>query len=693
MLKQFSTNIPSRRHELVILGCAAVICSALPLVAQSNLERKVHVDLAGAASDAIGAPVRLGQVSVGLTGTLEISDVRVSNIFSAKRVIASVSPTSIGPRRLAANEILVESPKAKIRMEKDGSSNLDALLAARKIKRRSPAASTGTSRRSMIEQVRLVDGSLDLELVGRGHVNASAIGITMRGNQVHGVFGETQVKIIEGEWQLEGTLPHSAFDYERHGSGLKRVLANGGALQLSGPRGKALLQELTFSHRIGAHHWQMSARTGVDRATGSVLVQASPRLDGLGLTIEVQKAPLALVGPWLPLEVNPKETTVSGSLLLTKGRTLQADVALNIQKLDIGESGFSTRPMRMDLEVRGHALVRKSQGSYIVDSQLRSLRSSDLEMTGTVSGEWQVGSLFPKVASINLALAEVECDAALNALPTALRPMLAGLELRGRIASQLQVMLSRDNPTETNLEVVSGIDGCSVVREPPSADTLALTSEYEHRSPDGQAHLMKKGAPGFTAIRQMPSFVPKAFVAAEDARFFHHDGFDPHQIERSIAIDVQQGRFVRGGSTISQQLIKNLFLHRKRTLARKLQEAALTWRLESNVDKDRILEIYLNIIEFGDQNTYGITAAAERWFGVSPSELTVLQTAFLAAIVPEPESMSARIREANGLDAVSAGRVATILRAMKRGRVISKREYKKAKRQSLQFASNAVALR
>jgi penicillin-binding protein 1A len=324
---------------------------------------------------------------------------------------------------------------------------------------------------------------------------------------------------------------------------------------------------------------------------------------------------------------------------------------------------------------------------------LDALRSSDLELSGRMSGQWQGQSLVPELATIKLELAEVGCDAALNALPSALRPMLAGLELRGSMHSRLELMLSRSDQADTVLQVSPGIEGCSVVREPPSADTKALRADYEHRSPDGRPHILKEGAPGFTPIKQMPDYLPRAFVAAEDAQFFKHKGFDPHQIERSLAIDVQQGRFARGGSTISQQLVKNLFLHRKRTLARKLQEAALTWRLESNLQKDRILEIYLNIIEFGDGHTYGITDAAERWFAVEPGELTILQTAFLAAIVPEPTSMSARIRDAQGLDPVSAGRVATILRAMKRGKVISKSQYQKARRQTLHFANGAVALR
>jgi hypothetical protein len=621
--------------------------------------------------------------------------VRVSDLFSAERVIASVSPARFGPRRLAANEILIESPRATIRIAEDGSSNLDALLAGRKrLRSKAPGTHAGPSKRgqSMIEEIRLVGGALQVEWVGHGTLDAIDVDVQMRGDKVHGVLGQSEIHWQEGEWNLEGVVPRSAFDFERHGAGLQRVLAYGGALRVSGPRGRAQLQGLMLSHRVGGQEWRLSARTGVDRATGTIEVQGSPTLAGFFLSLKAEDAPLALLGPWLPAQFNPQHTTVSASVSLAKAKTWQADLDMAFTNLDIDEAGFSKRPLRMDLELDGSFAMRRKGDRFFVDSELRSLRTAELELSGRGSGEWHRGSLVPQMGAMELDLAEVECDAALNALPSALRPMLAGLELRGAMASHLELMVSRDNPDDTRLNVRSGIAGCRVVREPPSADTVALRGDYEHRSPDGQIHLLKKGAPGFTSIRQMPNYLPRAFVAAEDAQFFVHDGFDSHQIERSLAIDVQQGRFARGGSTISQQLVKNLFLHRKRTLARKLQEAALTWRLESNLDKKRILEIYLNIIEFGDQNTYGITAAAERWFGVQPRELTILQTAFLAAIVPEPGSMSARIREAKGLDAVSAGRVGIILRAMKRGHVISKSEYQLAKRQSLRFVDSALVL-
>jgi hypothetical protein len=681
-----------RKRELITLACAALLCIALPLVAAKGLHHKVHVELADAASEALGIPVELGHASVGLTGTLEISEVRVADVFAADRVIASVSPTRIGPRRLAANELVVDSPRALVRVARDGSTNLDTLLAARRSSKKRSSGKAAPGKRSRLEQVSLVGGSLRLELEGYGLVTASDIDLRMRDAKIHGVFGKSEIQLHKDDWTLEGVMPRAAFDYERHGEGLQRVLAYGGALRLVGPRGRAMLQELMFSHQVGDEEWQLSARTGIDRPTGSILLQASPVLSGTRLRLEADNAPLALAGPWIPHQVAPQKARVSGTALVTRGADIAADLDLSFAKLEVDEKGFSKRPLLMDLDVDGALRVRETDGKHYLDAELRSLRSSDLDFSGSASGQWQ-GSALPELATIQLELAEVGCDAALNALPSGLRPMLAGLELRGRMQSRLEIMLSRSNLADTVLEVSPGIEGCSVVREPPAADTKALRASYEHRSPDGRPHLLEDGAPGFTPIKEMPSYVPRAFVAAEDARFFRHSGFDPHQIERSLAIDMQQGRFVRGGSTISQQLIKNLFLHRKRTLARKLQEAALTWRLEKNVKKERILEIYLNIIEFGDQNTYGITEAAERWFGVEPKELTILQTAFLAAIVPEPTSMSARIRDAQGLDAVSAGRVATILRAMKRGKVISKAEYQRARKQTLRFANGAVALR
>jgi membrane peptidoglycan carboxypeptidase len=184
-------------------------------------------------------------------------------------------------------------------------------------------------------------------------------------------------------------------------------------------------------------------------------------------------------------------------------------------------------------------------------------------------------------------------------------------------------------------------------------------------------------------------YVLGAFVAAEDGRFFEHHGFDPTQIARSLEIDLRDHRLARGGSTISQQLVKNAFLTQRRSLDRKLEEAILTWRLESRLDKKTILERYLNIIELGP-HIFGIRPASQYWFSVSAREMSVKQAAFLAALTSEPQTMSRRIRHAGGLDAESAARVDIVLHAMYRDGVIDKEQYETARETPLHFASSAL---
>jgi monofunctional biosynthetic peptidoglycan transglycosylase len=127
----------------------------------------------------------------------------------------------------------------------------------------------------------------------------------------------------------------------------------------------------------------------------------------------------------------------------------------------------------------------------------------------------------------------------------------------------------------------------------------------------------------------------RAVVAAEDAKFTDHEGFDWEAMQKAWEKNQQRGKVVAGGSTISQQLAKNLFLSGERTPWRKAQEAMITVMLENAMDKRRILEIYLNVIEWGD-GVFGAEAAARHYFGTSAASLTAEQGARLAAMVPNP---------------------------------------------------------
>jgi len=155
----------------------------------------------------------------------------------------------------------------------------------------------------------------------------------------------------------------------------------------------------------------------------------------------------------------------------------------------------------------------------------------------------------------------------------------------------------------------------------------------------------------------------RAVVAAEDAKFIDHAGFDWEAIGKAMEENERRGHVVAGASTISQQLAKNLFLSGARTWLRKGEEAAITWMLESTMSKRRILELYLNFAEWGD-GIYGAGAAARYHFGVSAAALDPEQSAWLAAILPSP-----RRYEHGRTTAYLRGRIATIRARMRMAQI------------------------
>jgi membrane peptidoglycan carboxypeptidase len=171
-------------------------------------------------------------------------------------------------------------------------------------------------------------------------------------------------------------------------------------------------------------------------------------------------------------------------------------------------------------------------------------------------------------------------------------------------------------------------------RAPP----VALRSPFVHRVHAGQRAVELRVGPGnpdFVPLADLPEHVVRAVTTSEDAGFFGHAGFDFDELRNALAAGAEAGRVVRGGSTISQQLAKNLFLSREKTIARKVREAFVTVGLEATVPKTRLLEIYLNVIEWGP-GIHGIGPAARAWFGKDARDLAPGEAAFLASVIPNP---------------------------------------------------------
>ena len=137
-----------------------------------------------------------------------------------------------------------------------------------------------------------------------------------------------------------------------------------------------------------------------------------------------------------------------------------------------------------------------------------------------------------------------------------------------------------------------------------------------------------------------------AVVAIEDRRFYSHAGVDIRSILRAAAVDIEIGRVVEGGATITQQLVKNLYTGDEQSFRRKLEEAALAVQMEQSYSKDDILTSYLNTVYFGE-GAYGIEAAAKTYFGVHASELTLSESAMLAGLITAPNHFDPLIRPAS----------------------------------------------
>ena len=157
---------------------------------------------------------------------------------------------------------------------------------------------------------------------------------------------------------------------------------------------------------------------------------------------------------------------------------------------------------------------------------------------------------------------------------------------------------------------------------------------------------------------RISTHLKRAVIAAEDAKFLEHEGFDWEGIAKAREKNERRGRVVAGGSTITQQLAKNLFLSPSKSYARKAQEAIIALMLEALLPKQRILELYLNVIEWGN-GVFGAEAAAKRYFGVQAAQLSAEQAARLAAMIPSPRRF-----ERNPGSEYLDGRVATILARM-----------------------------
>lgn len=372
------------------------------------------------------------------------------------------------------------------------------------------------------------------------------------------------------------------------------------------------------------------------------------------MTIEADALGLGFVRPGkiLPsgIRIDVDQAVLDGSLVLERTETWDAQfTGLTATGIVVDAPSLSKEPLYLQP-------LRADGTLALTDDAIEA----DLAVShGHGRGEAK-GVVRRTGVDVTASLAPLPCQALLESMPGGFVPHLEGMQLMGEVDALARMQfefadvtrlrdaaISAEAPAETPGVVELDfpfLDRCEVIRDAPGIDLESLARNYRHRfltdAGDERTQILSPGAEGFVTISGAPNLA-RAFVILEDNRFWQHDGFDREQIERAFWHNLGAKGFSRGASTITQQTARNVWLGHERSLGRKIQEAVLTTRLESDLKKRRILEIYMNIIELGP-GVHGVAEAARYHFGRQAHELNVLEALHIASLAPAPVTYSRR---------------------------------------------------
>jgi hypothetical protein len=357
-----------------------------------------------------------------------------------------------------------------------------------------------------------------------------------------------------------------------------------------------------------------------------------------------------------PLQ-KPEKTSLGASLdLVLAGDDLNVEGEIKLAGLTVFHPWVAPKPLA-DLGFEGHIKGRYDRHARLFELDALSVvfRGIEARLEGYVAlpGGIDAGGadpaggaptppgprLHPRLRA-RLVVPTVTCQKALKALPPAVTPKLQGFKLEGKFSTDLAVDIDWGNLDALELGGSIGIYGCKVLEAPKSVDSEKLKTDFEHTVEVEKDKYLKfvigPSNPDFVALNDISPNIVKSLLTTEDNMFFEHKGFIVSEFRTALIKDLQAGYFKYGASSITMQFVKNILLNREKTVARKLQELFLTWYVEQTLDKERILEIYLNAIEFGP-GLYGIGQATYHYFGKHPRDITPAEAAFFSTILPNPK--------------------------------------------------------
>jgi hypothetical protein len=341
------------------------------------------------------------------------------------------------------------------------------------------------------------------------------------------------------------------------------------------------------------------------------------------------------------------------------GRKLALEGRGKIKRLSLASARLAEDPIRdLDLAWRGDLTIELDHTA--VSAKELEIDLGDVRLL--LAGRYDRRGEGHRV-DLRFEVPLLECQRAFGSIPAAMVPLLGGMRFAGTMTAKGHARFDTANLPKSYDVDWEGSLGCRVVDVPPAVDATRFKKSFEKivYTPKVEEKTMTFGpeTEGWVPLAGISRHLQSAVLTCEDGRFFRHGGFDKEAIVNSIRENLIAGGFRRGASTISMQLAKNLYLRRTKTVSRKLEEAILTLYLEQVLTKDEMMELYLNVIEFGP-NIYGAGPAARHYFGTHPGRLSLSQALYLASVLPNP-----KVQHFGAGGAVSAGHLRYLRLLMK----------------------------
>jgi Transglycosylase len=393
-----------------------------------------------------------------------------------------------------------------------------------------------------------------------------------------------------------------------------------------------------------------------------------------------------------PLQ-KPEKTSLGASLdLVLAGDDLTVDGEIKLAGLTVYHPWVAAKPIAdigFEGRIKGHydrhARLFELEGLSVLFRGIEARLEGYLALPGGMDGP--TPRVHPRLRA-RLVVPTVTCQKALGALPPAVAPKLQGFKLQGKFSTDVAVDIDWGNLEALELGGSVGIYGCKVVEAPPAVDAEKLKTDFEHTVEVEKDKYVKfvigPSNPDFVALNDISPYIVKSLLTTEDGAFFQHRGFIVSEFRTALIKDLQAGYFKYGASSITMQFVKNVLLNREKTVARKLQELFLTWYVEQTLEKERILEIYLNAIEFGP-GIYGIGQASYHYFGKPPRDINPVEAAFFSTLLPNPKKRHLQYCD-NKLARWAEAKIQRILKLELDREKLTALEYQSASTLPLQFA-------